>query len=118
MTNHRSLLLLALMTFMLSTGCTLTRPAANSAPIVFQTPPDLNQVVSAINSNSDRVQQLNSENVRLSIRGIPGSFRSTIDFDRNAGPNSPGRFRLSGDLLGSRQLDPVSYTHLTLPTKA
>jgi len=98
--------LLALSTFLLSTGCSLTRPsAANNAPIVFQTPPNLDQVISAINENSDRVRQLSSDSVRLSIPGQLVALRSTIDFDRMAGPNSPGRFRLSGDAMGARQLD-------------
>lgn len=81
------------------------RPANTAAPVVFDAPPDLNQVIGAVNANSQRVRQLHSSDVRLSIPGEMVSLRATIDFDREAGPYSSGRFRLSGNVLGTRQLD-------------
>ena len=90
---------------LVNSGCSLTGPAGTNAPIVFQAPPDLDQVIQAVNANSDRIRQLHSSNVRLSVPGQFVSLRATLDFDRVAGSDSPGRFRLSGDALGSRQMD-------------
>ena len=66
----------------------------------------MEQVVTAINANSSRVQQLHSNDVQLSIPGQIGRLSATLDFERSPTPEeSPGRFRLGGEALGSRQLD-------------
>ena len=44
-------------------------------------------------------------NVRLSAPGLPLRLTATLDFERSTSPGVPGRFRLSADALGSRQLD-------------
>ena len=86
-------------------GCSMTRPNLNDAPIVFTSPPDLAQIVSAVNENTDRVRQLHSNSVRLTMPGVLMGLSGTVDLDRMTGAGSPGRFRLSGTALGTRQLD-------------
>lgn len=96
---------LILVVVVAASGCMLTRPGASTAPVVFNSPPDLPQLISAVNENTDKVRQLHSDSVRLSVPGQLGSLRATVDFDRMTGPDSPGRFRLFGNALGTRQLD-------------
>ncbi len=87
-------------------GCTLSGAGASAIPVAFNTPPALPQVIDAINSNSERVQQLHSDNVRLSIPGQIGGLNATMTYEKSPTPHlTPGRFRLSGEALGSRQLD-------------
>ena len=88
---------------LISTGCTFSRPGTASIPIAFPGPPALPEIIEAINANSSRVQQLHSDNVRLSTRMI--GLNATLDFEKTADPSGPGRFRLSGKAFGSRQLD-------------
>jgi hypothetical protein len=77
----------------------------NQAPIVFESPPSRAEIIDAVNANTDRVHQLHSSSVRLSIPGQLVGLRATVDLDRMTGPQRPGRFRLSGSALGARQLD-------------
>lgn len=84
---------------LLATGCTLNRAALNAPPVAFQQQPTLLQVVEQVNGNSSRVQQLHSEDVRLSIEGLPISLTANLDYDR------PSRFRLSGETFRGRELD-------------
>ena len=89
-----------------STGCAMNRSGTTPLPVAFDAPPSLAQVVDTINANSQRVQQLHSSNVQLSIPGKIGRLRAKLDFERSPTPErSPGRFRLGGEALGSRQLD-------------
>lgn len=88
-----------------SIGCTFNRAGTSPAPITFHAPPTLPQIIEAVNANSSRVRQLHSDDVRLSIPGLPVGMRATLDFERAANPRSPGRFRLAGEVLGARQLD-------------
>lgn len=80
-------------------GCMTTRQAVTESPVVFQAPPDAQQIVQAVNDNAARVKQLHAENVRLSVPGEFGSVKAKLDFDR------PSRFRLSGESLRGRELD-------------
>lgn len=86
-------------------GCSLTRSGGPTVPIAFSAKPNLAQVVDAVNANSSRVQQIHSDNVKLSAQGIPISMTASIDFERSSHTETPGRFRLSGEAFGSRQLD-------------
>ena len=99
------LLGLWIVVFASTSGCLLTRPNVDQAPIVFDTPPDRDAIIDAVNANNDRVQQLHSSSVRLTTPRSVGSLRATVDFDRMTGAGSPGRFRMSGSALGSRQID-------------
>lgn len=98
-------LIWVLFALLFSTGCTFSRPGAASVPVSFNAPPALPQIIDAVNANSQRVRQLHSDNVRLSVPGQLGSLSATLDYERANSLESPGRFRLSGEALGSRQLD-------------
>ena len=100
-------LLVAVLLFaLMSSGCSLGSMGGNQAlPIVFDAPPSLPQVVAAINDNSQRVGQLSSQNVRLTVPGQLGSLTATINYERSPNPAAPGLFRLSGEALGRKQLD-------------
>ncbi len=88
-------------------GCSISRMGGTAPlPVAFTAPPTMEQVVYAINANSSRVQQLHSTSVQLSVPGEPLSLNGTLDFERSPTPSeSPGRFRLGGEIFGSRQLD-------------
>lgn len=91
-----------------SVGCSFSRlSTAAPLPIAFNAPPTMEQVITTINANSNRVQQLHSDSVSLSLAGQPiGRLSATLDFERSPMPEeSPGRFRLGGEFLGSRELD-------------
>ena len=91
----------------LVSGCSFSRNAATTAlPITFTAPPSLEQVVTAVNNNSNRIQQLHSNDVQLTIPGQIGRLSATLDYEQSPVPyETPGRFRLGGEALGSRQLD-------------
>ena len=91
----------------LAMGCTLSRPRTNTPPpVVLAARPTLEQLVEVVNSNSDRVQQLHSDSVRLSNpEQLLGSLNATLDYERPASQHAAANFRLTGNVMGSRQLD-------------
>ena len=88
-----------------SIGCSFSRVGTNAPlPIAFNAPPTMQQVVTTINANTGRVQQLHSDSVSLSMPRMPiGRLSATLDVERL--PDQPARLRLGGELLGSRELD-------------
>ena len=61
-------------------------------PEVFLESPPLDQVIQVINSNTDRIQQLQTENATLKVQGTP-TLRANIAFER------PRNFRLRAELF-------------------
>lgn len=86
-------------------GCSFSRLSTTAPlPIAFNAPPTMEQVVTTINANTHRVQQLHSDSVSLSMPRMPiGRLSATLDVERL--PEQPARFRLGGELLGSHELD-------------
>lgn len=82
-----------------TSGCMFSRQVGQPGPVVFPTPPDVMQIVQAINSNASKIQQLHCENVRLSVPGQLGSVKAKLDYER------PSRIRLSGESLRGPELD-------------
>ncbi len=70
-----------------------TRPTAPLAPVAFVGPPTLPQVLHAVNSNTQRVQQLHSDTAAVSTPGFP-SLRATLSVQ------TPRRLRLRAKLFG------------------
>ena len=70
-------------------------------PPAFAEPPDLDTVLSAVNANSRRVRQLQTEGASLSIEGVPATLQADLAIER------PSRFRLTARLSGltGRELD-------------
>lgn len=63
-----------------------------NAPVVFEAPPTAVQLAEAVNANSSRVHQLESQ-VKVSLDGLPG-------LTGNLALEKPHRFRLQANLLG------------------
>lgn len=63
------------------------------APTAFVTPPTLDEIIYAVNANTNRVQQLHSDSARLSVPGLP-SLRTSVSLEREH------RFRLKSKLIG------------------
>ncbi|MDA1050956.1 MAG: hypothetical protein O3C40_10815 [Planctomycetota bacterium] len=63
------------------------------APAAFTTPPTLDEIIYAVNANTNRVQQLHSDSAWLSLPGLPG-LRTTVSLERER------RFRLKSKLIG------------------
>jgi hypothetical protein len=63
------------------------------APAAFLGPPQLEDVIYAVNANTDRVQSLQSDSISLSSPGLP-SLRANMALER------PRRFRMRGSFLG------------------
>lgn len=63
------------------------------APAAFVAPPSLEEILYAVNANTDRVQSLQADSVSLATPGLP-SLRASLALER------PRRFRLRGSLLG------------------
>ena len=68
-----------------------------TAPAVFVTPPTLDEIIYAVNANTNQIQQLHSDSATLSLPGLPG-LRTTISLEREQ------RFRLKAKFL-SPELD-------------
>ena len=110
------------------TGCpwqSYVQKHSGLPPVAFQGTPTLEQLMSAVNT-TQLVKQLQSQGARLSIAGAPTLKAQMI-------VEQPRKFRLtaglfdftatevdfgSNDQLAWLWVKPVSYTHLTLPTKA
>lgn len=67
-------------------------------PVVFQQPPSLSGLIEAVNANSDRVYDLQTNSGHLQAAGLP-RVRATLRVER------PQRMRLQGTLVTSPVLD-------------
>ncbi len=94
---HRPLVMLfTILTLFVGSAATCrqaSRGVDPLAPVVFTAPPSLQDVAVAINGNTDRVRQLQTEAASVSTAGLPG-LRARIDLER------PRRIRIRGKLFG------------------
>ena len=74
-------------------SCPTRQPPAVTAPSAFVGPPSIGDVLNVVNANSTRIQQLQADNARLSIEGIP-SMRASLALQR------PRSFRLRAQFVG------------------
>ena len=94
MPPFRRIVLLLLVSLFSASGATCPRrtPPVN-APPAFQTPPTLADVLRVVNSQSDPIYQLQTDNARLIFPGTPG-LRTSIAIQR------PRSFRLRAQFIG------------------
>ena len=99
---HRMFIALLSITLLGSGGCALLRrrPTLEPTPIVFsETPTTIEQIATAVNANTQRIQTLQARDARLHIRGLPG-----ISLDMAY--EQPRRFRLrAGTGITGQELD-------------
>ncbi|MEX0937670.1 MAG: hypothetical protein WDZ59_07395 [Pirellulales bacterium] len=74
-------------------------PAAPAAPHVLPETASLNQVIEAVNRNTDRVSTYTTNNATIGIAGLPSSLSGSIAMER------PRRLRLTAGLMGSTEVD-------------
>ncbi len=80
----------------------LRRPPGPPAPVVLQTTPTAEQIVSAVNQNTNRVQTYSTNNARFTVPGLAGLpiLRGNIAMER------PMRFRLAaGSVVTGPEID-------------
>lgn len=85
-----------LLTLFVASGATCRRHTYGvdpMAPAAFVTPPTLDDIIYAVNANTNRVQQLHTDSAWLSLPGLPG-LRTTVSLEREL------RFRLKAKLIG------------------
>lgn len=73
-----------LLTLFVASGATCRRHTYGvdpMAPAAFVTPPTLEEIIYAVNANTNRVQQLHSDSATLSLRGVPG-LRTSVALER------------------------------------
>jgi hypothetical protein len=74
-------------------SCPTRQPPGPTAPAAFLAPPNVGDVLSVVNANSARIQQLQADNVRFSVQGIP-TMRASVALQR------PRSFRLRAQFVG------------------
>lgn len=85
-----------LLTLFAASGATCRRNTYGvdpMTPAAFVTPPTLDEIIYAVNANTNQVQQLHSDSAWLSLPGLPG-LRTTVSLEREL------RFRLKSKLIG------------------
>lgn len=104
--------LYCLLMALLASGCRALpfwpRPApADLPPVAFAQPPSLEDIIYAVNANTQRVQRLQTENATLRVEGLP-SLRAQLAYE------APHNFRLTADLskFTGRELDLGSNSEL------
>ncbi|MFM2095629.1 MAG: hypothetical protein RIS70_2753 [Planctomycetota bacterium] len=99
---------LIVVAMLLSQGCRSwpfgRGPQMEKSPIVFQAAPTLDDIVQAVNRNSEPIQQMQAETASISVPGLP-SLRANLMLER------PRNFRLRAQLLGP-ELDVGSNAEL------
>jgi hypothetical protein len=72
------------------------RPQLEPTPILFQQAPTLEQLLTAVNRNSDSIETAQASAARILVKGMPGQASADVVYER------PGRLRLraSNGLLG------------------
>lgn len=97
---------LSLLAFCLMVGCRFTNPSpVQGPPVLFTSPPDLPQIMQAVNTSSSRVARLQTNGAELAISGLP-TLQTTIALER------PSRFRLRAQSLVGTELDMGSNDQL------
>lgn len=86
---------------LLFVACGATCPKHNQwtqpVPVAFPNPPSLAEVIRVVNANSLAIQQLQTDNAKLSTQGMPG-LRANIAMER------PRNFRLRAHFTGLGQV--------------
>ncbi len=99
-TSYLLLLSITLCNLLLSTGCQLfdrfrqTRPAV---PVVLDTQPTLEQLIAAIESQTQQVRQIKTD-VRVTMDGLPATLRGDLQIER------PARLRLQAGVMNMNEL--------------
>ena len=75
-----------------------SQPQVPAAPTRFATPPSLDEALGAVNENTRRVSQLQTDSALLTIAGVPAKLRASIAMEQ------PQRFRLQARVF-SPELD-------------
>lgn len=76
------------------------RPPLEPTPILFQQPPTLEQLLTAVNGNTERVSTLKTRDARLVIKGVPASVSLDLAYEQ------PRRLRLrAGTFITGQELD-------------
>ncbi|MGI9457559.1 MAG: hypothetical protein ACR2NU_13425 [Aeoliella sp.] len=90
----------------LQSGCAWTsggflRASGTPAPVVLQGSPTTEQIISAVNQNTARVQSYVTNTARFTVPGMAGLpiLRGNIALER------PKRFRLKAGIMGSNEID-------------
>jgi len=98
-------LLVTLLLFVASgTSCSWHRQQVQPAPIAFPAPPTIEEVIRVVNTNSQLIQQLQTDNAKFPTLGIPG-LRANIAMER------PRNFRLRAHFLGVQQVLDLGSNH-------
>lgn len=92
--NRHAVLLFVPLLALSAGGCRSWGPRAvvDPAPVVFPQPPTMNEIITAVNANSGRVQQLQAD-VKVSAQGMPG-------LSGNLALERPRHFRMNAGFLG------------------
>lgn len=94
--NKSLAVLLTIALLFIASGATCLRNTYQTdplAPVAFTAPPSLEEIIYAVNANTDRIRQLHTDNASLSQAGMVGSLRASISVER------PRRFRLRAKLI-------------------
>jgi hypothetical protein len=84
------------LTLFVASGATCRRNTVGVDPLTpaaFAAPPTLDEIIYAVNANTNRVQQLHTDSASLSLPGFP-SLRATVQLEREQ------RFRLKAKFIG------------------
>jgi len=74
-------------------SCPTRQPPGVAAPAAFTAPPTVADVLRVVNGNNSRISQLQADNARLSIQGVP-PMRASVALQR------PRDFRLRAQFVG------------------
>ena len=112
MSRRQAVLLFCLLVPLVTTGCRvrpfwLRQNQIDLPPEAFTDTPTLEDVIYVVNANTDRVQQLQTENATIRAEGIP-ALRANLAYEQ------PRRFRLRAQLsqFTGRELDMGSNDEL------
>jgi len=92
-------MMLCILLFAMGAGCPgmIRQQPIFDAPVVFQTQPNMQQLIAHVNANTNRIQSLESTGASIGLRGFP-SIRSQIYM------MPPKKFRLTGETSLTGQL--------------
>lgn len=97
--------LIALVLFSSSgASCPTRQTPGVTPPAAFFGPPTIDEILGVINANSGRIQQLQADNARLAIQGVP-SMRASIALER------PRNFRLRAQFVGLGEVLDLGSNH-------
>ncbi len=76
------------------------RTVGPQAPVAFHEPPAIEQIISTINTNTERIRNMKAEGARLTVTGVPTSLKTQLALEL------PKRLRLSaGTGITGTELD-------------